>query len=112
MDRGCKDDILISDDDIFLSESQKEINCHLTDSKQIHDHMLDQRGVVSPEHRCINHPSDKTCEKKETENQKAQIQGASLSEASPRDQTVPNYQKGSSPRQLTWYHTPGHACCG
>ena len=38
----------------------KGINSRITDSKRSHD----QRGKVSPEHRCNRHPYNKACGKK------------------------------------------------
>merc|ERR1711892_198490 len=56
--------LIADDNDIFMSEDLKSIDLRVKDSKRIHDHILDHRGVVGPTHRCNRLPFDNKLRKK------------------------------------------------
>ena len=57
-------DKLLASEDVFMTPDLELIDSTEKDSKRIHDHLLDHRGVVSPLHRCNPLPFDSKLRKK------------------------------------------------
>ena len=60
----AKGKLMASDEDIFITKDLELIDSRIKDSKRIHDHFLDHRGVVGPSHRCNRLPFDSKLRKK------------------------------------------------
>jgi len=60
----ARGNLIAADKDIFMTKDLELIDSRVKDSKRIHDHFLDHRGVVGPSHRCNRLPFDSKLRKK------------------------------------------------
>ena len=83
----------------FLPEGFKELNRHISQAKQIHDHFLETRGVVSKIHRCNRIPFDTKLRKKKK--YKVALKENSLQRVEKDKELLPLYQEFKNVKQYS-----------
>ena len=83
----------------FLPQGIRELNRHISQAKQIHDHFLETRGVVSKIHRCNRIPFDTKLRKKKK--YKVALRENSLKRVEKDKELLPLYEEFKNVKKYT-----------